>query len=378
MIPYGHQTIEEDDIQAVTEVLRSDWLTQGPKVAEFEQALADCTGAKFAVAVSNGTAALQAAYFAAGIQPGDEVITSPLTFAATSNAALWLGAKIVFADVDPETGNLDPTAVESVVTEKTKAIVPVDYAGHPADMSRLREIASRCGAKLIEDSAHALGASIGDRKVGTLADLTTMSFHPVKIITTGEGGAILTDNPDFAERLRLYRSHGITKANLRMPSPGDWYYEQQELGQNYRLTDFQSALGISQLKKLDRFLAARHEVAGRYAEALKDVKTLRLPVEREGFRSGWHLYPIRLIGAAITKRPEVFRQLREAGIGVQVHYIPVYWHPYYQTLGYRKGLCPNVESFYETEISIPMFPALSTADQQSVIDILKKILVQYE
>lgn len=378
MIPYGRQSIDEDDIRAVSAVLRSDWLTQGPKVEEFEQALANYTGAKFAVAVSNGTAALQAAYFAIGLQPGDEIITSPLTFTATSNAAIWFGARIVFADIDSDTGNLDPVAVESLITKNTKAIVPVDYAGHPADMVHLREIASRHKLLLIEDSAHAIGAQIGERKIGTLADLTTFSFHPVKLITTGEGGAILTDNPEFAERLRLFRSHGITKSHLMEPSPGDWYYEQQSLGQNYRLTDFQSALGLSQLKKLDRFLEARRTIAIRYADALCDVPTLRLPVEREGFRSGWHLYPVRLSGAVATKRGDIFRQLRKAGIGVQVHYIPVYWHPYYQALGYHRGQCPNAEAFYETEISIPMFPALSIADQQSVVDILKQILEKYE
>lgn len=371
MIPYGHQSIDEEDIRAVADALRSDWLTQGAKVDEFEHALAEYCGTRYAVVFSNGTAALQAAYFAMGFNDGDEFITTPLTFAATSNAGLWQGGKPVFADIDPATGNLDPAEIERHITKRTKAIVPVDYAGVPADMVAIVAIAKKHNLMVLEDGCHALGASIAGRKVGALADLTAFSFHPVKPITTGEGGAVTTDSELFAERMRIFRTHGITKKNLERPNEGAWYGEMQELGLNYRLTDFQCALGSSQLKKLDRFIEARHRLADRYLDLLKNVDGIRLPSVPDGVRSGWHLFPIRVQGKYVGKRREVFDALRAAGIGVQVHYLPVYLHPYYARLGYLPGSCPLAEAYYEAEISLPMFPGLGEVDQERVIKIVR-------
>ena len=374
MIPYGHQFIDQDDIDAVVETLKSDFLTQGPKVKEFEEALSKYVGAKFAVAFSSGTAALEAAYFAAGIKNGDEVITSPLTFAATANAALQLGAKVVFADIEIDTGNIDPSDVLKKITKNTKAIVPVDYSGMPVKLDELSEIAQKNRLLLIEDAAHALGAeykgpSTGSgqaKKIGGIADMTMFSFHPVKSITTGEGGAITTNREDFYKKLLLYRTHGITKENFKNKSEGEWYYEMQDLAQNFRITDIQAALGVSQLTKLDKFVEARRGIAKKYQEAFAQNKNLILPREYEGASSSWHLYPIRLKNSA--KRAEVFKKLRDSGIGVQVHYIPVHLHPYYEGLGYKKGLCPNAEVYYAGEISIPIFPGLSQKDQNFVIE----------
>ena len=374
MIPYGHQSIDDDDIKAVVDVLKSDYLTQGPKVKEFEEALAKKVGAKFAVAFSSGTAALEAAYFAAGLQEGDEIITSTLTFAATSNAALQLGAKVVFADIEPETGNIDPSDVLKKITNRTKAIVPVDYSGMPAKLDELSQIAKKHGLLLIEDAAHALGAeykgpSMGSgqaKKIGSIADMTMFSFHPVKSITTGEGGAITTNREDFYKKLSLYRTHGITKENFKNKPEGDWHYEMTDLAQNFRLTDIQAALGVSQLKKLDKFVEARKTIATKYSAGFSQNKNLILPKEYEGVSSSWHLYPIRLKDT--SKRAEVFKKLRDSGIGVQVHYIPVHLHPYYEGLGYKKGLCPNAEAYYAGEISIPIFPGLSQKDQNFVIE----------
>lgn len=374
MIPYGHQSVDEEDIRAVADALRSDWLTQGTRVDVFEQALAEYCGARFAIVFSNGTAALQAAYFAMGFQPGDEFITTPLTFAATSNAGLWQGGKPVFADVDPATGNLDPAEIERHITERTKAIVPVDYAGVPVDIAAIRAVAKKHDLLVLEDGCHALGASVVGRKVGSLSDLTAFSFHPVKPITTGEGGAVATDSEVFAERMRVFRTHGITKKNLERPNEGAWYGEMQELGLNYRLTDFQCALGISQLKKLDGFIEIRNRIADRYLALLKDVDGIRLPSVPEDARAGWHLFPIRIQGKYAGKRREIFDALRAAGIGVQVHYLPVYLHPYYARLGYARGSCPQAEAYYEAEISLPIFPSLTEQDQQTVIDVLKKLL----
>ncbi len=376
MIPYGHQSIDEEDIKAVAEVLRSDWLTQGPKVEEFEKALADYCGAAHAIVFNNGTAALQAAYFAADFQVGDEFITSPLTFAATSNAGIWQGGKPVFADIDPETGNIDVNQIPGLITPRTKAIVPIDYSGNPIQHEEINKIAKEHGLIVIEDACHALGATQNGKKVGTLSDMTVFSFHPVKPITTGEGGAVLTDDPDFARKLKLFRIHGITKENFEHESDGPWYYEMQALGENFRLTDFQCALGLSQLKKLDQFISAREKIALRYNEAFQGIKELKLPTVHQGARSGWHLYPVRLQGEWIKRRREVFEALRAANIGVQVHYIPVHLHPYYQKLGYAKGLCPKAEDYYAAEISLPMFPGLSKTDQDFVIQTLKNILAQ--
>ncbi len=377
MIPYSHQSIDGEDLRSVREVLESDWMTQGPKIKEFESALADYCGAKYAVVISNGTAALQAAYFAAGIGPGDEIITSPITFAATSNAAIWQGATPVFVDVERSTGNIDAHLIEEKITGKTKAIVAVDYSGLPCDLDILKSIAKKHNLILIEDAAHSLGAEYGGKKVGSIADMTTFSFHPVKSITTGEGGAILTDNENFYKKLLLFRSHGITKdANDFKNDPhGPWYHEMQELGLNYRMTDMQAALGISQLKKLPTFIKSRNELAKRYSEELSGFPDLVLPADFEGRKSSRHLYPIRLSGKLQSRRREVFEKLQKAGVGVQVHYIPVYWHPYYQELGYKKGICPVAEDFYLSEISIPIYPGLSGSDQETVIKEIKNILI---
>ncbi len=375
MIPYSHQLIDEEDIKAVEGVLRSDWLTQGPTVKKFEEDLANYCGAKYAVVVSNGTAALQAAYFAIGIEQGDEIITSPLTFAATTNAAIWQGAKPIFVDID-ETGNIDPELIEEKITKKTKAIVAVDYAGLPCDLDRLKNITKKHNLFLIEDAAHSLGAEYKGVKVGNIADLTTLSFHPVKSITTGEGGAITTNNKEFYEKLLLFRSHGITKDSLKFKNEneGPWYHEMQELGLNYRLTDIQSMLGSSQLKKLPDFLKRREQIGARYNEDLKGIENLILPKITKDCFSGRHLYPILLTGELQSRRKEVFEELQKNGIGAQVHYIPVYWHPYYEKLGYKKGICPKAEEWYKSEISIPIHPSLKESEQETIISMLKKIL----
>lgn len=373
-IPYSHQHIEQDDINSVLEVLRSDFLTQGPKIKEFEKALADYCGARFAAAFSSGTAALHAAYFAAGFEVNDEIITSPITFLATSNAALFLGARPVFVDVELDTGNIDITLIENAITEKTKAIVPVHFAGHPAELEKISQIAQRHNLLVIEDACHALGArylgtTIGDCKY---SDMAVFSFHPVKSITTGEGGAVLTNNAEFHDKLIMFRQHGVTKDHKvfesRSEHVGDWYCEMQYLGYNYRLTDIHSALGISQLRKIDRFIQRRREIAKRYSQAFSDNVFFDLPVERDYVRSAWHLYPIRLKNKYLSYKTKIFAELRAKGLGVQVHYIPVYLQPYYRQLGYKRGDCPNAEDFYEREISIPLYPAMSSEDVDYVIN----------
>jgi UDP-4-amino-4,6-dideoxy-N-acetyl-beta-L-altrosamine transaminase len=370
-LPYGRQGVDDDDVAAVVEVLRSAYLTTGPAVTHFETALSGVTGAKHAVAVNSGTSALHAMYFAAGIGPGDEIVTSPLTFAATANAALYLGATVRFVDVEPDTGNLDPDLVEAVITDRTKAIVPVDFAGHPADYDRLRAIADRHGLRLLADAAHSLGATYRGRPVGTLADASELSFHPVKPITTAEGGAVVTGDAEIARRAARFRTHGITRdpEELDHPDEGAWWYEQHDLGFNYRLTDVQAALGTSQLRKLDRFLARRRAIAAAYDAALADVDALELPGRRDGVQSGWHLYVVRTRDPA-QRRP-LFERLRAEGIGVQVHYLPVYWHPHYTSLGYLRGQCPRAEAFYRGAISLPIFPLMTDADVERVIDILR-------
>lgn len=368
MIPYGHQYIGQDDIDAVVEVLKTDWLTQGPKVEEFEKKLAEYCGAKYAVVVSNGTAALHAAYFVAGLKAGDEVILSPLTFAATANAALWQGTKPVFTDIDPETGNINANLIEEKITDKTRVIAPVDYAGRPADLDKIKEIARKHNLVVVEDACQALGATYKNKKVGSVSDLVVFSFHPVKTITTGEGGAILTDNEDYYKKLKIFITHGMTKKNLVNESPGEWYMEMQMLGMNYRLTDLQCALGLSQLKKIDQFILRRREIASQYNDSFKNLKNIILPPpDSQANESSWHLYVIRLKGELTGRRAQVFRKLRERGIGVQVHHIPVHYHPFYQNLGYKKGTCPQAENFYESAISLPIYFGLSQKDQELVI-----------
>lgn len=372
MIPYGRQTIEEDDIQAVVDVLRSDYLTTGPKIAEFEKMVADYVGAKYAVAISNGTSALHAACFAAGIQPGDEVITTPLTFAASSNCVLYCGGTPVFADVDLKTYNINPEDIRRKITDKTKAIIAVHLAGQPCDMDEIHKIAKEHDLLVIEDGAHALGSVYKGKKVGTLSDMTTFSFHPVKPITTGEGGMIVTDNEEFYQKMMLFRSHGITRdENLMTRNDGSWFYQQLDLGYNYRITDIQCALGCSQMKKLDRFLARRKEIVARYNEAFADCENIIIPYQLPETESGWHLYIVQVKNC---DRKKVFEALREQGIAVNVHYIPVYMHPYYQEHGYKDIHCRNAEEVYSHIISLPLYPTLMVEEQEYVIETLKHII----
>jgi UDP-4-amino-4,6-dideoxy-N-acetyl-beta-L-altrosamine transaminase len=373
IIPYSRQSIDEDDIAAVVEVLRSEFLTQGPKIAQFEQALADYCGAAHAVVFSSGTAALHAAHFAAGVGPGDEVVTSPLTFAATANAALYLGARPVFADVEPDTGNIDPERIAAAITPRTRALAPVHFAGHPVDLDRIGVLAARHGLVVIEDACHALGARHRGRRIGVISEMTVFSFHPVKTIATGEGGAVLTASRELGEKLRLFRSHGITREALTLPSEGAWYYEMQALGMNYRLTDIQAALGISQLRKADAFVARRAALARRYREALADHPGFDLPGQRGYADPAHHLFPILLASAWVGRKREIFDALRSRGVGVQCHYLPVYRHPYYRALGYPGGLCPAAEEFSRREISLPLYPALKEEEQEYVVRVLGEV-----
>lgn len=371
MIPYGKQTIDQDDIQAVVDVLKSDFLTTGPKIAEFEQTVADYVGAKYAVAISNGTSALHAACFAAGIGPGDEVITTPLTFAASANCVLYCGGTPVFADVDPKTYNIDPEDIRRKITDRTKAIIAVHLAGQPCDMDAIHSIAHEYGLIVIEDGAHALGSVYKGKKVGSLSDMTTFSFHPVKPITTGEGGMIVTDNEEFYKKMALFRSHGITRDDSMMTrNDGPWFYQQFDLGYNYRITDIQCALGCSQMKKMDRFLARRKEIVARYNEAFADCDNIITPYQLSDTESGWHLYIVQVKNC---DRRQVFEAMREKGIGVNVHYIPVYMHPYYQEHGYENVHCANAEEIYSHIISLPLYPGLTSEQQDYVIDTLKSL-----
>ena len=365
-IPYGRQSINEQDIEAVVNVLKSDYLTTGPKIAEFERKVADYTGAKYAVAIANGTAALHAACYAAGIGEGDEVITTPITFAASSNCVLYCGGTPVFADINPETYNISPEDIERKITPKTKAIIAVHFTGQPCEMEQIHVIAHKYNLIVIEDGAHALGAEYQGKRVGTLSDMTTFSFHPVKHITTGEGGMILTDNPELYQRLKLFRTHGITREEeLLTKNDGPWYYEQLDLGHNYRITDIQCALGVSQMDRLPEFLEKRKQIAKRYNEAFAANEQIQLPYQKEGCDNAWHLYVIRIKNG---KRKEIFEKLRAAGIGVNVHYIPVYQHPYYRTHGYAEVTCPNAEEYYKECISLPMYPDLKEEEQEYVIE----------
>lgn len=379
-IPYGRQWIDNDDIREVVKTLKSDWITQGPKIAEFERELCKYTGAKYAAAVSSGTAALHLACLAARIRKDDEVITSPITFAASANCVLYCGGKPVFADIEQDTANIDPRQIQKNITKNTKALIPVHYAGHPCNMESIHKIAKENKLIVIEDACHALGAQYYSNgkwiKVGSCkhSDMAVLSFHPVKHITTGEGGAILTNNKVFYERIIALRTHGITKERLINPSHGGWYYEMQELGYNYRITDIQCALGISQMKKLGKFVKRRREIAASYNKRLRNITGYILPVQKEYACSSWHLYPLQLKENVVSAKKKIFSNLKKSGIGVQVHYIPVYMHPYYLKQGYKKGICPNAEAWYKREISIPIYPAMNKSHINTVIKKLSDCL----
>ncbi|CAN7156762.1 UDP-4-amino-4,6-dideoxy-N-acetyl-beta-L-altrosamine transaminase [Paenibacillus sp. LjRoot56] len=383
LLPYGQQWVDEQDIQEVSAVLRSSFLTQGPKIEQFEEAVAKQAGATYAVAFCNGTAALHAACFAAGIKEGDEVITSPLTFVASSNCVLYEGGTPVFADVDPETYLLTVEQMKAKLTSRTKAIIPVDFSGQPVNMQAFQAFARENNLVMIQDAAHSFGASYDGQPVGSVADMTMLSFHPVKPVTTAEGGVIVTNNELYAKKLRLFRSHGITRdlQELEHESEGPWYYEMQELGYNYRMTDMQAALGLSQINRLDRFISFRNEIAAKYDAAfqvLEDKGWIRRPVVREQAHSGWHLYILQLKLEHLTvDRRQIFEALRAENIGVNVHYIPVYLNPYYAKLGYKQGLCPTAEQLYTSFITLPLFPKMDDRDVEDTIQAVNKVLEFY-
>lgn len=379
-LAYGKQSIDEKDIQSVVDVLKGDYLTTGPSVSKFEKKVADYVGAKYAVAVSNGTAALHMACFAAGIKEGDEVIVPAITFAASSNCVLYCGGTPVFVDIDPNTYNIDLNQVEAKITSKTKAIIPVDFSGQAVNMDGLRIIAEKYGLTIIEDAAHALGSEYKGKKVGSLAHMTEFSFHPVKPVTTAEGGVVVTNDENFYKKMILFRTHGITRdLELLMHQEGPWYYEQHELGYNYRLTDVQAALGTSQMDKLDNFINRRREIVKQYNEAFKEIEEVITPYEDEYSNSGWHIYVIKLkLENLKCTRKEIFEALQAENIGVNVHYLPVYLHPYYQKLGYKKGICPVTEDLYERMITLPLFPRMVSKDVEDVIEAVKKVINYYK
>ena len=378
-LPYGRQSVDEGDMAAVAQVLTSGWLTTGPKVEAFETALAEAFGTAQAVAVSNGTAALHVAMFALGVGPGDEVIVPPITFAASANGTAFLGGRPVFADVDPDTLLIDPAQVEAKITPQTKAIVAVDYAGQPCDYDVLAPIADAHGLALVDDCCHAIGGTYKDRKVGSLGLLNTHSFHPVKHITTGEGGAVTTDDAELAQRMKVFRNHGITTDFRQREKAGGWFYEMVELGYNYRLSDIQCALGLSQLPKLPRWIRRRQEVAGQYDAAFAELPEVEPLIVRDDVSHAYHLYVIRLVLDRLrVDRATVFKALRAEGIGVNVHYIPVHLHPYYrEKFGTGPGDCPAAEAAYERILSLPVFPGMSDADVRDVVQAVRKVVGAY-
>jgi dTDP-4-amino-4,6-dideoxygalactose transaminase len=373
VLPYGRQSISEADIEAVTAVLRGDWLTTGPAVTAFENAISGLAGGHRAVSCTSGTAALHIAYAALGLGPGDEIVTTPMTFVATASCAAILGATVVFADVHEDTALIDPAAVEAVMTERTKVIAAVDYAGQAAEYDVLQPLADRVGARTLADAAHSVGGTADGRPVGDLADVTTMSFFPTKNLTTGEGGAVVCKDPAIAQRAHEFHFIGLVRDpdRFELTDEGPWHQEVHEYGVNYRLTDLGAALGLSQLTRMAEFKRRRAEITARYNEAFAGVDGLRTPVQRDGVDPIWHLYPIRILGG---RRREVFESLRAAGIGVQVNYLPVYWHPVFARQGYKRGLCPNAEQFYAEELSLPLFPDLTDSDVDRVIETLLRLV----
>jgi len=379
LLPYGRQTIDERDVAAVAETLRSDWLTTGPKVTEFERALAAATGSSEAVTVNTGTAALHAALYALGIAPGDEVIVTTMTFAASANAAAFLGATPVFVDVKPENLLIDPQQVEARVTSRTKAVVAVDYTGHPCDYDALEAIAKKHRLGLVDDACHAIGGSFRGRPVGSLAPLNAFSFHPVKHVATGEGGAVTTSDAELARRMRLFRNHGITTDFRQRAAHGHFAYEMVDLGFNYRLSDIQCALGITQLEKLPASVARRQAIARRYDEAFCRMIGVKPLAVASDVSHAYHLYVVRLeLESLSVDRAAVYRALRAEGIGVNVHYLPVHLHPYYQAqFGTRPGLCPVAEAAYDRLLSLPMFPGMTYEDVDDVVEAVDKVISYY-
>jgi perosamine synthetase len=379
LLPYGRQSLDDADIQAVVDVLKSDWLTTGPKVGEFEERFAAWVGAKYAISFSSGTAALHATAFAAGLTSGDEAITTPMTFCATANCVLYQGATPVFADVSADTLNLESQEVAGKITPRTKAIIAVDYAGHPADLSGMRELSAKHGLVLIEDACHALGSEYMGQRVGGIADMTVFSFHPVKHLTTGEGGMVATNDAKLTETLQRFRNHGISSDARQRQQSGQWFYEMVLLGFNYRLTDIACALGISQLEKLEANLARRRAIASRYTRAFVDLSEITVPAVRDDVVPAWHLYPIRLnLEVLSADRTQIFRALRAENLGVNVHYVPVNQHPYYRKrFGYQGGETPLAESAYERLISLPMFHGMTDRDVEDVVHAVQKVVASY-
>lgn len=377
---YGRQCIEDDDVAAVVETLKSDLITCGPKVSALEKLLCEITGAKYAVVVCNGTAALHLAALAAGFKEGDEVIVSSITFAASSNCVLYCGAKPVFADIDPETYNIDPKSVRSLITPKTRGIVAVDFTGQAVEHDKLRAICEEYNLIFIEDAAHAIGTKYKNRPVGSIADMTCFSFHPVKTVTGGEGGAITTNDEALYRKLLRVRTHGITRDQSEMVHPSDdtWYNEQVELGYNYRMTDFQAALLISQLRKLPKFSARRREIVEKYNAAFQEMPEIVVQKEIPESDTTRHLYILRLNLDKLTcDRRQFFDALYAENTCPQVHYLPVYWHSYYEKLGYEKGICPNAEKYYNEVMSIPLYYSLTDKDVEDVIHAVKKVVAYY-
>lgn len=372
-IPYGRQWIDTKDIREVAKILEGDWITQGPAIEKFEKTIAEYCNSKYAVAVSSGTAALHAAYAAAGIGPGDEVVTTPLTFAATANGIVYCGGKPVFCDIEEDTLNIDPGLIEKKITKKTKAIAPVDFAGHPCEYGEIQKIAKKHNLLIIEDAAHALGSTYRRKRIGGLADMTILSFHPVKLITAGEGGMILTNSKRFYEKLKVFRHHGI----IKKPKKGGWYYEIEHPGYNWRITDFQCALGLSQFRKLAKFIKRRREIVREYNKAFLSLQELVLPQEKRYVKSAWHIYAVQLnLEKLKSTRKEIFETLREEGIGVQVHYMPVHLHPFYRKkFGYRKGDFPVAERYYERAVTLPLFPKMTDGEVSRVIKTVEKALL---
>jgi perosamine synthetase len=380
-LSYGHQWIDDKDISAVINVLKSDFITQGPKVNEFEKAVAKYCNAKYAVAFSSGTTALHGATFVSGIKKGDEAITTPITFVASGNCIIYLNGKVKFADIKKDTYNINSIEISKKITKKTKVLIPVDYAGQPCDLDEINNIAKEKNLTIIEDASHAIGAEYKGKKIGGLTDLTIFSFHPVKHITTGEGGMVLTNNEEFYEKLLMFRTHGITKDPKKMiKNEGDWYYEMQILGHNYRLTDIQCALGLSQFNKLDKFIKRRKEIVKKYNKAFEEIDEVITPYEKPDVKSSYHLYTIQFKLEELKKgRKQIYNALRAENIGVHVHYIPLHLQPFYkEKFAYKEGDFVNAENYYKRVLTLPIFPKMSDNDVEDVINAVNKVIAYYK